>query len=132
MNRIESSPKFAVSIILMSLFLSSSGFYAYSGEQYLLFGSSLLFWLSYLAAHKSSEGKLVDGKEAVKNSDEDMTPRDSVEYLGSILGSGILIGGMGFGALGLRRNSPILLFTGATFFILGYILAHLSTTGKPL
>lgn len=132
MNRIESSPKFALSIVLMAVFLSSAAFFAYRGETMMLFGSSLFCWLSYLSAHKSSEGKLVDGKEVVKDSDEDMTPQNSVEYLGSILGSGILISGMGFGALGLRRGSPILLFTGAIFFILGYILAHLSTTGKPL
>ena len=132
MNRVESSPRFAVSIILMASFLSMTAFFAYRGETYLLFGSSLLCWLSYLGAHKSAEGKLIDGKEVVKDSDEDMTPRNSVEYVGSVLGSNILIGGIGFGALGLRRGSMILLFKGSIFFILGYILAHLSTTGKPL
>lgn len=131
-----SKPGFLLAVLGMSVFLGAAGINSYSGRTDFLFVSSLLTWLFYLAAHKLSEGTLVDGKplerQKEEEKDEKMTPSNTTEYLGSLVGAAILITGMGVGVYGIQdMNLPITVL-GAVIFNTGYIVAHISTTGEPL
>jgi hypothetical protein len=123
---------FIAAMLLMSVFLAAAGINAASGRIDFLFVSSLLTWLSYLAAHKLSEGTLVDGKSLGVDKDENMTPETVTEYFGSLAGGAILAAGMGVGALGIKQISLPMTFAGAFMFNAGYVFAHISTTGEPL
>ncbi|MFB6241573.1 MAG: hypothetical protein ABEJ36_02095 [Candidatus Nanosalina sp.] len=129
-----SIPGFIAAVIAMAAFLASAAVLSNSGRVELLFFSSLMMWLSYLAAHKLAEGQLVDGKplDTDEEKDETMTPETTTEYLGSLSGAAILIAGMVVGAYGIRELNLPLTFVGALIFILGYITAHISTTGELL
>lgn len=126
-----STTVFLLSMLSMSIFLALAAWFSISGNTSSLFVSSLGVWLSYLAAHKTAEGKFVDGLED-KGKDPKMTPKNSVEYAGSAVGFLILVVGMGVGSTGLGNWSFPILVVGATLFLTGYVVAHLSTTGELL
>jgi hypothetical protein len=130
--RVESGTGFAVSIVCLSAFLGAATINAVKGRTDFLFISSLLMWISYLSAHYFAEGTPIDGKTAGKEDKENMTPRNIVEYLGSIIGAAVLIGGMGVGASGISSSNIPAASAGAFLFITGYIITHFSTTGKLL
>lgn len=128
-----SATVFLGSMFSMSLFLALSAWFTISGELFNLFVSSLAIWLSYLSAHKTSEGAFVDGLDSsVEGKDPKMTPKNSVEYIGSITGFAVLASGMGIGSIGLGRNLFALVLVGSSLFITGYVIAHISTTGELL
>jgi hypothetical protein len=129
--RVESGTGFAVSIVCLSAFLGAATINAVKGRTDFLFVSSILMWISYLSAHYFAEGTPVDGKNVQENR-ENMTPRNIVEYLGSIVGAAVLIGGMGVGAPGISSSNIPAASAGAFLFITGYVITHFSTTGKLL
>jgi hypothetical protein len=120
----------------MSGFLAAAAINASSGRTDFLFISSLMKWLSYLSAHKLSEGKLMDGKPVVSQMEDEntekMTPSNRTEQLGSLAGAVDLITGMGVVVVGVQRLSIPVTFAGAVLFNTEYIVAHISTTGEPL
>ena len=126
-----SATVFLLSMLSMSSFLALAAWFSISGNTPSLFVSSLAVWLSYLAAHKTAEGKFVDGLED-KGKDPKMTPKNSVEYAGSAVGFLILVLGMGIGSVGLGTLTFPTVLVGSTLFLTGYVVAHLSTTGELL
>lgn len=128
-----SGPGFVASMLLMSIFLAASGVAAASGRTGFLFISSLLTWLSYLSAHRYAAGELVDGKPGGnEEGNETMTPGDTTEYLGGLMGGAILVAGMAIGASGIAELNLPVTFLGALIFNSGYVAAHASTTGELL
>ena len=130
---IDGSPTvFIASMFSMSLFLALAGWFSVSGNVDRLFVSSLVMWLSYLSAHKTSEGTFVDGLETSEGKDPKMTPNNSVEYVGSITGFAVLASGMALGSIGLGNEFFPHLLLGSGLFLTGYVIAHISTTGEVL
>lgn len=122
---------FAGFLFFMSLSavgLTNIAFWAFNGNAGLAFVSAFTAWVSYLFAHYMMEGVFIDGNEDEK--DHKITPGRRKEAAGTVLGTAVLVSGMGLGVNALRNSDLPLTIAAALIFHTGYVIAHYSATGE--
>jgi len=111
---------------LSAVGLANIAFWSFKGNTLFAFLSVFVGWTNYLFAHYMSEGKFIDGNE--EDQDHKMRPGKKEEAFGIVLGTIILVSGMGIGVHALRESNLIFTIGAALLFHIGYVVAHYSAT----
>ena len=120
---------FAGFLFFMSLSavgLANIAFWAFQGNTVFAFVSALTAWTSYLFAHYMTEGVFIDGNE--DDQDHKIRPGRREEVTGTVLGTAVLVSGMGLGVYALRNTDLSLTVLAALIFHTGYTVAHYAAT----
>lgn len=127
MGQAHSNAGFLISLIVTSLAIAVGFHWAYAGRYLPVFIAAFIAWCGYLLAHYFATGEFID--EEIYSDPIPTDPEQIFKGSGGIL---ILIVGIVVQAYGIGIGDLIITFTGSTFFLSGYVIAHHHFTDELL